>query len=59
MIRFNMKDFRENDYFTVGLMLSTIIMQGESHPGYSVQLLDSTSQVAWKNAIPPLKRFQI
>ena len=32
MIRFNMKAFRENDYFTVGLMLSTIIMQGGEPP---------------------------
>jgi len=32
VIRFNMKAFRENDYFTVGLMLSTIIIQGGEPP---------------------------
>lgn len=32
MICFNMKAFRDNDYFTVGLMLSTIIMQGGEPP---------------------------
>ena len=32
VIRFNMKAFRENGYFTVGLMLSTIIMQGGEPP---------------------------
>ena len=32
MIRFNMKAFRENNYFTVGLMLSTIIMKGAEPP---------------------------
>ena len=32
MIRFNIKASRENDYLTVGLMLSTIIMQGSEPP---------------------------
>ena len=32
VIRFHMKAFKENGYFTVGLMLSTIIMQGGEPP---------------------------
>ena len=32
VIRFNMKALKENDYFTVGAMLSKIVMQGVEPP---------------------------
>jgi hypothetical protein len=32
VIRFNMKSLRDNDYFTVGVMLSTIVLQGGEPP---------------------------